>query len=478
VRRPALPIRARIAVYGSVVVALTLLLLSALVYLLAERGGANDIDNALRNRAEEATASLSEAEAEVFSPHRSPAPLDLRESLDPFVAILDDNGQPIASTGELDGAMPSFDPELLRQSDAGTLTTTTSLAPGVELRLVVRPWSRPDLGLSGYVVTGQSTRRHEQDVTGILVFLAISATVSLLAAFGASWRVAGRALRPLRTMSATADAIEGADDLSRRLPPIRPHDELGRLTDSFNAMLTRLQDAHVDLRAALCREQRFVADASHELRTPLTSIRTNADFLIAHLDAAPEDRVEAVADIAGESERMTRLVHDLLTLARADTGIHLIKAPLDLRALVEDVWRQASRLHPTRDITLGSTAAEPITAPGNEDALRRLVWILVDNAQRHGGPTARVQLCLTTNDDHAQVRVTDDGPGLAPTDLERIFERFYQSDPSRSGSGAGLGLAIARWIAEDHGGSIRALNNDGTGASFIVDLPLAETGHS
>ncbi|MGH2531493.1 MAG: ATP-binding protein [Thermomicrobiales bacterium] len=478
-RRPALPIRARIAFYGSVVVALTLLFFSLLVYLLAERGGANDIDNALRDRAEAAAASLAEADPDLFTPRRSPAPIDLRHDLDPFVVILDGDGQPISSTGELDGAMPTIDRDLLSDAADGATKTTTALAPGVEVRLVVLPWSRPDLGLTGYVVTGQSARRHDQDIAGIVAFLVLSATVSLLAAFGASWRVAGRALRPLRSMATTVDAIDGADDLSRRLPLIRARDEIGRLTDSFNAMLARLDETHADLRDALDREHRFVADASHELRTPLTSIRANADFLIAHFDAAPVDRAAAVADIAAESERMTRLVHDLLTLARADAGFHLHKTSLDPRIILDDVWRQARRLHPARDVAMELPApSAAIIVHGDEDALRRLVWILVDNALRHGGPTAHVRLRLTTEDDRAQIRVADAGPGLPPDALKRAFERFYQADPSRGGSGVGLGLAIARWIAEDHGGTIRAYNNADAGASFIVDLPLADEGHS
>jgi two-component system OmpR family sensor kinase len=174
---------------------------------------------------------------------------------------------------------------------------------------------------------------------------------------------------------------------------------------------------------------------------------------------------------------MSRLVHDLLTLARADAGQVIERACLDPVPILEDVRRQAARLYPDRQVNL---ILEPGIAPGavaiagDAAALRQLLWILLENALVHGGPSARVWLCLGVSDTYALLRVADDGPGLPQSDLDRVFERFYQADPSRSGGGAGLGLAIARWIAEAHGGRIWARNNDGPGASFFVALPLAE----
>jgi signal transduction histidine kinase len=471
-----LSIRARIALFGSLVVALTLCLFGLLVYALAAYGGASDRDTALRKRAEETATSLASADPAVFAPRPIPAPVDVRSGSEIFVAIVGADGAPIAATGELDGASPPVPPDLLGRAADGPAKGTYSLADDLDVRLYAVPWIRPDLGLSGWVVAGQSTQRLKNDLNGILAFLVVSAIISLAAAFGASWRVAGRALRPLRTMARTADEIGATEDMSRRLPVLRPRDEIGRLSASFNGMLARLEEAHGRLAAALDREQRFVADASHELRTPLTSIRTNADFLLGHPEARPDDRRAALADIATESERMGALVHDLLTLARADAGQHLDRDErneVDLLVLLEDVRRQARRLHPDREVNL---VTEPEVGPGaatvcgDAAALRQLVWILVDNALTHGGATARIWLCLGLRDGVAGLRVADDGPGLPPADLERVFARFYQADPARSGGGTGLGLAIARWIAEEHGGRIWARNNDGPGASFFVEL--------
>jgi signal transduction histidine kinase len=243
-------------------------------------------------------------------------------------------------------------------------------------------------------------------------------------------------------------------------------------------MLARLEDSQTRLAASLATQQRFVADASHELRTPLTTIRSNAGFLLARPDVQPDDRDAALGDIAAESERMSRLVDSLLTLARADAGFRPEKTRLDLAPLLRDVHRRAQRLHTSRDLSL----VEPdppveMIVEGNADALTQLLWILVDNAAKHTPRGGRIELHLGRDDANhlAGFAVRDDGTGIPAEHLPRIFDRFYQADRARTGTGAGLGLAIARWIAEDHHGRIAAANNPGHGATFSVTLPLAPT---
>jgi signal transduction histidine kinase len=234
-------------------------------------------------------------------------------------------------------------------------------------------------------------------------------------------------------------------------------------------MLRQLEDAYHRLQSALVAQRRFVADASHELRTPLTTIRGNVGLLLKRDDIASEDRVAALNDIAGESERMSRMVQDLLTLARADAGYHLEMAPIDLLPILQEVTRQAQTLQPSRRIELVDGVPAPVQ--GNPDAIRQLLWILVDNAFKHTGDHGRIQLRLENGQRTARLVVVDDGPGIVKEDLERIFERFYQSDASRSGEGTGLGLAIARWIAKEHRGQVTAANNPQGGAAFTVELP-------
>src|SRR5439155_19470928 len=206
---------------------------------------------------------------------------------------------------------------------AGRARATVTATPGLPLRVSVLPWRRTDLGRSGYVVAAQTTRRLQADRATAFVLVLVYAVLAFGVGAPAIWLVAGRALRPLRDLTALTDEVGRSRDLSRRLPPVATRDDLGRLTTSVNTMMERLQ-------AAFAAQQRFTADASHELRTPLTTIRNNAGFLVAHPDAAPTDREAALADIAGETERMSRLVDNLLTLARADAGQRLARTPVDL----------------------------------------------------------------------------------------------------------------------------------------------------
>jgi signal transduction histidine kinase len=274
-------------------------------------------------------------------------------------------------------------------------------------------------------------------------------------------------------MAQTAEQIGATQDLSRRLPEQATQDEVSRLQKSFNGMLQQLEDAYTRLQAALVAQRRFVADASHELRTPLTTIRGNIGLLLQRPDITADDRGAALKDIAGESERMSRMVQDLLTLARADAGQHLDKTLVDIQPLLQEITRQAQALQPSRDIALEN--GTPATVLGNPDALRQLLWILVDNAVKHTSDGGHVRLRLAADNGHAELSVADDGTGIPPGDLDRIFERFYQADAARSNEGTGLGLAIAQWIAKEHDGKVVASNNPEQGATFTVEIPLAKS---
>lgn len=466
-----MPIRVRMALLGVGVIALTLVLFSVLIYALLSRGMERDQAEALQRRAEQTVDFLADAGPESFRAQRVPAALDLRESVDVFVTVLGGEDQPLSSTGEIDGAAPAVPSDVLAAAARdGSATATVAAAPEVRLRVDVRPWRRPDLGLAGYVVAGQSLRHNQRQQSGVAVFLIVSAVVSLGVAAAAIWFMLGRALRPLRTVARTADEIARTEDLGRRLPPVQTRDEVGALSASFNGMLDRVQAAYARLSEALASQQRFVADASHELRTPLTTIRTNAAFL-QRPDVPAAEREAALRDIAGEGERMSRLVHDLLTLARADAGGTLEMAPVDLAAVAREVCRRARGLHPARRIE--AAGDEALVVQGNADALERMLWILVDNAVKHTPVDGRVRVWPACRNGAVQVKVVDDGTGIPEVELERIFDRFYQVDAARGEGGAGLGLAIARWIAREHGGTLTAYNNDGGGATFLFELPAA-----
>jgi signal transduction histidine kinase len=300
----------------------------------------------------------------------------------------------------------------------------------------------------------------QSSLSGIVVFLVVSAIPALLAALLASWLVAGRALKPLRAMAGTAHEIGRSRDFGRRLASSASGDEVALLSTSFNAMLEELQDAFDS-------QRRLVADASHELRTPLTTIQANAGLLARGPEVGEDIRRAAAADIADESARMARLVDRILTLARADSGLELALGPLDFRELVTEVCRQAAAVRSDRVVTVECAGA---LVDGDADALRQLLWILLDNALRNA--LSKVVVVLANEGSWARLVVADDGPGIAESDREKVFERFYRADPARTGGRAGLGLSIGRWIAEQHYGRILAGASTMGGTAMLVDLPL------
>lgn len=458
---------------GAAVILAALIVFDLILLGLFNRGQANDLDRALAARANAAQTAVA---TQSFPPSAPLAVNDLRHDdnvADIFLELFDDAGKPLSSTGAIDGAPPAITLADLARSAAANAPITVTAA-GMKLRVAARAWSRADLGQRGYVLAGQPADRLARQRGGFAVLLVVSSLFILLAAGVASWWAAGRALKPLKAMASAADRIGETPDLSERLPEPRRQDELGRLTASFNRGLARVQASQRELTTTIETQQRFVADASHELRTPLTTIRANAGFLIARPDAMPADRDAALQDIAEESERMSRLVEDLLALARADAGQRLDRAPLDLRELVAEVVRQARRLHSARDVRLNEPGHPgALLLEGNADALKQLLWILIDNAAKHTQRGGLIEISLGFDQGAARITVRDDGPGLPEGEFERVFERFVQVDRARAAAGAGLGLAIARWIVEQHRGRIVAANDPNGGALFTVDLPVA-----
>jgi signal transduction histidine kinase len=463
--------RFRLTLFGAGVVALTLLAFGWLVYQLAAHSQAADQDNALNRRAVEAVAAAQAMPAgNPVNPVNLASAEDLRSHTDVFLLVLSAAGTPLSSSARIGDAVPKVPVDVLQQAVSRGQLLTTLNESGIPVRFSVRPWRRTNQGLDGFVLAGQPISVQSTNLNGLKAFLIISAIPALLAALGASWLVTGRALRPLRTVAQTAQAIGRTRDLQQRLPQREGKDELSQLSQSFNEMLAQLQQAHQQLAAALEAQRRFVADASHELRTPLTTIRGNAGLLAFGPDVSDDVRAAAARDIASESERMSRLVDHLLTLAQADAGQSLALAPVSLRPIVDAVSRQAQLAHPDREFD--SSVVADARVLGDEDALTQLIWILVDNAVKFTRAGGRIEIGLAQQDEMARLTVADDGIGIPPADLERIFDRFYRVDPSRSGTGAGIGLSIARWIVTQHQGTVTARNNEGAGSTFTVQLPL------
>jgi two-component system, OmpR family, sensor kinase len=292
-----------------------------------------------------------------------------------------------------------------------------------------------------------------------------------IAALFAGWIAADLALRPINRLTGIARDIGKRRDFSRRVEYSGPADEIGRLAATFNSMLAELQAAQLDLENTLQAQRSFLADASHELRTPLTSLRGNMDLLRRDPPIPEADRSEILEDMAAETDRLIRLVNDLLALARADAHPELRREPVLLAPLLEDLGRQARLLAPERAINW--EAPGDLAALGDPDAVRQVLLILIDNALKHTPSTARVSVTASPQNGQVVMQVQDTGPGIERAALARLFDRFYRGDGARSSPGTGLGLPIAKLLVESQQGSLRVDSQVGTGSTFTATLPRA-----
>jgi signal transduction histidine kinase len=292
--------------------------------------------------------------------------------------------------------------------------------------------------------------------------------VLFVASLGVGWVIAGRVLAPIGRITAVARDIQ-ATDLSRRIRLRGPDDELKQLADTFDAMLARID-------AAFAAQQQFIADASHELRNPLAIIRTNVDVALADPDADPEDLRHAIDVVRRASDRMARLVDDLLALARRQAPA-LDDELVDLASAVADASEEFVVPAEARGITLDRAIAPGVVVRGDRDALKRAVANLLENAVRLAPAGSRVRLASGSEAGRAWIAVNDEGPGIRPEDQPRVFDRFWRADKARSRAdgGTGLGLAIVRQIAESHGGQIRLHSKPGVGSTFVIWLPIASS---
>jgi two-component system OmpR family sensor kinase len=421
-------------------------------------------------------------------PGSGPSPNGPQTNLPPgtYGAILDYSGTVLShatfSYGQTTIAVPKLPSPLpsAPADDRGTTIFTTgsngSSSTGFRVLLLRDPQAGRILEVA---VPLTETNQTLDRLLGIEVLVSV---VVLAALAAASWLLIKRDLRPLETMAETADAIAGGD-LSQRVEPAEPRTEVGRLGLSLNAMLVQIEQAFAERAATEDKLRRFLADASHELRTPLTSIRGYAEVFERGAKENPEDLATAMRRIEEESKRMGVMVEELLVLARLGEGRQPESAPVDLARVMGDAVADARAAAPDREISLeaaeapdGSPAA--VTVMGDDHQLRQVVANLLSNAREHTPAGTPVHVSLAAADDgQAVLAVADEGPGLPDGETEKVFEPFYRADPSRTRDtgGAGLGLAIVAAIVEAHGGTVAAASPPGTGATFSVRLPLADT---
>jgi heavy metal sensor kinase len=301
-----------------------------------------------------------------------------------------------------------------------------------------------------------------RSLTDILFIIWI---VAVLFSGMAVWVTMGQTLKPLAAITETVEQINRADDLSRRIPYSGPdNDEIGSMVGSFNQTLERLE-------ALFTSQQRLLADVSHELRTPLTVIKGNVDLMrrMKSLDA------ESLSSIDQEAGRLTRLVGSLLLLAQAESGkLALVMKKLELDLLLTEVFQEMSILAGSK-VRVHLNEIDQVYVSGDRDRLKQVFINLVANAIQYTPQGGDVFLSLEQIKDQARIIVRDTGPGIPAEDLPHIFERFYRAEKSRTrgkSTGFGLGLSIANWIVEKHGGKIEVVSQEGKGTTFVIWMPL------
>jgi two-component system OmpR family sensor kinase len=333
----------------------------------------------------------------------------------------------------------------------------------------------------GALVVALPLREVQQTLRRLLVIEGVVSMVVLAVLGAVGFWLVRMGLRPLGQIEATAGAIAGGD-LTRRIERDDDRTEVGRLGRALNAMLGHIEGAFAERTASEQRLRRFVADASHELRTPLTSIRGYAELFRRGASERPQDLSTAMRRIEEESGRMGVLVEDLLLLARMDQGQSLVRSPVDLVQVASDAVADLQVVESDRPIDLDCGDPDSgdlegggrVVVRGDEARLRQVAANLLSNARLHTPSGTPVHVRVRASGAAAVLEVADEGPGLAAEESQRVFERFYRADPSRSraSGGSGLGLSIVAAIAEAHGGVATVESTPGAGATFRVELPL------
>ncbi len=527
-KRPALlpgqsaphSLRLRLALWYGALLLVALAVFSALILLLTLDANRQSVDNTLRAEARLATVNLRR--------ELSPTPPHWPEQLmlnivdiyhDPgvIVEVQDAQGQVHYLSTNGPASMIPTKPEAIQTALAGQVSWYDARANGDHIRVEVVPVRAPERSAASQGVDADGAPTGSGPVIGVVLVTKslsdVDATFNLLwrllllvglamlvGSLAGGWLIAARVLRPLGAIGATARAIVAstADGhrlgaLSQRVPRSGGRDELAQVVDTLNEMLAALERASQT-------QRRFVADASHELRAPLTTVQGNLAFLQRHFEDVPaEERRTMLADAHAETLRLARLIDDLLLLARADANTDGRAAPQEtpeparpaqaplvevdhaLLQLARQLRRRLSAEGSKLRLEVGHI--EPVRVRGEEEILRRVILILLDNAIKYTPASdeagkGRITVSLEQVDGQALLRVRDTGIGIAPADLPHIFQRFYRADPARNRQGTGLGLSIAQMQVEQMGGHISVESSPGQGSTFSIWLPLASSSAS
>jgi two-component system, OmpR family, sensor kinase len=460
------PIRWRLTLYIALAIGAILLILGFVLFFLLRDALLSNVENTTRQRAENAASSIREGESLDDD--------DIEElTLDGvFVTVRDETGGVLTETVDLPKG--GGDPVSRRALDTGEPASGTVQFSGEEPTYVYAVPVNPEDGRARVVEAGKSYEAAQEGIETLGAILAAGIGAAFVLSIGGAYLLARAALRPVETVTSTARSMD-EEDLSKRLPVANPKDEIGRLATTINALLARMEAAFARREEALSRQRRFAADASHELRTPLTSISGHARMLDEWaLEKDRETAKRSVRAIRREAGRMRDLVVSLLTLTRGDEGPPLDVGRHDLGEIAKEAVETARNNADGRLSVEFISPDQVIMATFDRGRILQVASVLLDNAVKYTPEGGTVTVGARGRGDRVELEVSDNGAGIREDDLPLIFERFHRADAARAEGGAGLGLSIARQIAEAHGGTIEATSKVGAGSAFVLVLPLRE----
>ena len=458
-----LSIRAKLTLWYLGLAALVLVAFAVAIYFYFSRGLLNAIDASLRNNAERIAQGVGHPSA--AEEPSQPGVLILAPQ---FLSVVDREGKVTDQIPDAEGhEVPVIKPALERAANEWTPQfDEVSLSATEHVRIITWP-ARDEDGEMFFVVVGQSLRDVQRAQKQLVLLLAIANPAALLlASLGGLW-LAKKALSPVDRLTRAAERI-GRGNLTERVEEPRSRDEIGRLAATFNQMIGRLEQAFE-------RERHFTADASHELKTPLAVLRGDIEVALRR-QRAPEEYQRVLTSSLEEIARLTKLTEDLLTLARSDADESVLeREQVQLDQLAPEACAYMAALADSAGVSLTyDPPPSEILVEGDQKRLQQLLVNLLDNAIKYTPPGGSARLALAAKGSSAVIEVSDTGRGIPASALPHIFERFYrQTDPRDSRvTGFGLGLAISKWIADAHGGSIEVDSREGQGSRFTVRLPL------
>jgi two-component system OmpR family sensor kinase len=460
-----LPIRWRLTLFIALAIGAILLVLGVALFIFLRAALLKNVEETARMRAINAAKTIS-AEDSLEKEDVSEYTLD-----GVFVIVRDGKGGVLPETVNIqpkDAAKDHVWKEALADGDP---TSGRAEITGDDPYYIYAVPVDPAHGEARVVEAGKSFEAALDGVQAVGVILAAGIGVAFLLSIGGAYLLARTALRPVEAVTATAQEM-GEGDLAKRLPVANPKDEIGRLTTTINGLLARLDAAFRRRQEALSRQRRFAADASHELRTPLTSISGHARMLDEWaLEGDKETARRSVDTIRREAGRMRGMIESLLTLTRGDEGAPMDVGRYDLGAVGKEATETAGAAADGRVSVEFVPNEHEVRATFDRERVMQVASILLDNAVKYTPDGGSVTVSVGEEDGSVALAVSDTGVGISEEQLPLVFERFYRADPSRSAGGAGLGLSIARQIAESHSGQIRVESTPGTGSTFTLLLP-------